>query len=199
MFLIMDYLLYLIEILHQTTTEPYDDGQREKLYLIEILHQTTTYPAPSANFLVLYLIEILHQTTTYPLPQPMLLRCILSKFYIKPQLLQSLPITFSVVSYRNSTSNHNIAFNDKLGRRVVSYRNSTSNHNCVLSVNLPIALYLIEILHQTTTYLLPQPMLLRCILSKFYIKPQRRIPTAIVELCCILSKFYIKPQRRASY
>ena len=34
--------LYLIEILHQTTT-PFDHQQfRVQLYLIEILHQTTT-------------------------------------------------------------------------------------------------------------------------------------------------------------
>ena len=57
----------------------------------------------------------------------------------------------SVVSYRNSTSNHNrirllyIVFN------VVSYRNSTSNHNYGLKLYSCNELYLIEILHQTTT------------------------------------------------
>ena len=56
-------------------------------------------------------------------------RCILSKFYIKPQRgfhFHVLPI-------------------------VVSYRNSTSNHNPLLLMLLLPALYLIEILHQTTT------------------------------------------------
>ena len=37
--------LYLIEILHQTTTLKADIKERETLYLIEILHQTTTIPA----------------------------------------------------------------------------------------------------------------------------------------------------------
>ena len=35
------------------------------------------------------------------------LGCILSKFYIKPQLNIEYEIRQSVVSYRNSTSNHN--------------------------------------------------------------------------------------------
>ena len=34
--------LYLIEILHQTTTEKQDEFLSVWLYLIEILHQTTT-------------------------------------------------------------------------------------------------------------------------------------------------------------
>ena len=35
-------LLYLIEILHQTTTLTHSDNGHGVLYLIEILHQTTT-------------------------------------------------------------------------------------------------------------------------------------------------------------
>ena len=35
---------------------------------------------------------------------------------------------------------------------------------------------------------------LRCILSKFYIKPQLNGLTVLVRAGCILSKFYIKPQ-----
>ena len=55
--------LYLIEILHQTTTENQEEKNSTKLYLIEILHQTTTR-----------LGELYEQKS-----------CILSKFYIKPQ------------------------------------------------------------------------------------------------------------------
>ena len=36
-----------------------------KLYLIEILHQTTTFVGRKGIKNMLYLIEILHQTTTY--------------------------------------------------------------------------------------------------------------------------------------
>ena len=78
---------------------------------------------------LLYLIEILHQTTTDLRAERTHQSCILSKFYIKPQL---------EVQPGGQT-------------RVVSYRNSTSNHNFpAITLMLP-SLYLIEILHQTTT------------------------------------------------
>ena len=56
-----------------------------KLYLIEILHQTTTLSLSIHIGYRLYLIEILHQTTTCIRCESILLSCILSKFYIKPQ------------------------------------------------------------------------------------------------------------------
>ena len=57
-------LLYLIEILHQTTTSLEVMLTQERLYLIEILHQTTTMQKQGEINYALYLIEILHQTTT---------------------------------------------------------------------------------------------------------------------------------------
>ena len=166
-------LLYLIEILHQTTTCNPFYIRWIKLYLIEILHQTTTvtpiYIIPGG----LYLIEILHQTTTPLREYPRSFGCILSKFYIKPQLsashclqvwgcilskfyikpqLVAMPLLLNmVVSYRNSTSNHNNVSGGTERTWVVSYRNSTSNHNLVGKVRIFVVLYLIEILHQTTT------------------------------------------------
>ena len=77
----------------------------------------------------LYLIEILHQTTTIGVLSRFALRCILSKFYIKPQLARQWLMVPCVVSYRNSTSNHNICPLLGVVFAVVSYRNSTSNHN----------------------------------------------------------------------
>ena len=59
------YPLYLIEILHQTTTLGIKYQLQGQLYLIEILHQTTTIDFINARDRVLYLIEILHQTTTF--------------------------------------------------------------------------------------------------------------------------------------
>ena len=101
------------------------------------------------------------------------MRCILSKFYIKPQhrerrgyadrvvsyrnstsnhnVLVNAVSPVLVVSYRNSTSNHNRGFCHRADHEVVSYRNSTSNHNIVHTMGRNTALYLIEILHQTTT------------------------------------------------
>ena len=81
------YLLYLIEILHQTTTHVPLKLTTTRLYLIEILHQTTTIAALFASTSKLYLIEILHQTTTTHVSVRVGFRCILLKFYIKPQLI----------------------------------------------------------------------------------------------------------------
>mgnify|MGYP000823392250 CR=1 FL=1 len=100
----------------------------------------------------LYLIEILHQTTTHCKCIQFTLCCILSKFYIKPQLHWIRVYIIYVVSYRNSTSNHN----------------RVPNHLYLQE------LYLIEILHQTTTLYGILFLQVSCILSKFYIKPQRQ-------------------------
>ena len=165
--------LYLIEILHQTTTLAAAMHANAQLYLIEILHQTTTRFCILFPVYRLYLIEILHQTTTLRPAGRRQHGCILSKFYIKPQQFAEHKIWINVVSYRNSTSNHNIIPLTRKKVGVVSYRNSTSNHNNITIVDNVISvvsyrnstsnhndgrqlvavhqLYLIEILHQTTT------------------------------------------------
>ena len=56
------------------------------LYYIFILHQTTTECRRLARMLLLYYIFILHQTTTSNLSRILLTCCIISSFYIKPQL-----------------------------------------------------------------------------------------------------------------
>ena len=166
-----------------------------KLYLIEILHQTTTgltpilfwpscilskfYIKPQQPLFLLKVRRCCILSKFYIKPQRLARKrhaqacCILSKFYIKPQLLLSTVGYIRVVSYRNSTSNHNSASATSLATPVVSYRNSTSNHNYVrrnyferkvvsyrnsTSNHNPRSarwryslLYLIEILHQTTT------------------------------------------------
>ena len=145
------WMLYLIEILHQTTTVTPIYIIPGGLYLIEILHQTTTSYANWQKQFELYLIEILHQTTTDTFAPLSVACCILSKFYIKPQLAIHPAADLFVVSYRNSTSNHNFPPRIVCKYGVVSYRNSTSNHNWNSPQFTMLALYLIEILHQTTT------------------------------------------------
>ena len=55
-------------------------------------------------------------------------------------------------------------------------------------------LYLIEILRQTTTHPLAVVPSSRCILLKFYVKPQLYLQGIQFAVCCILLKFYVKPQ-----
>ena len=101
-----------------------------------------------------------------------------------------------VVSYFNSTSNHNRRCASGQRTGVVSYFNSTSNHNDYLGVSSFGGLFLISILHQTTTSYRSTCCLRRCFLFQFYIKPQLIIVVQIVIRRCFLFQFYIKPQRR---
>ena len=109
---------------------------------------------------MLYLIEILHQTTTTPVASGDFSSCILSKFYIKPQHFDFEKRINYVVSYRNSTSNHN--FIDALSARARLYLIEILHQTttCVRVVIERRRLYLIEILHQTTT-MHYSPMFLR--------------------------------------
>ena len=56
--------LFLISILHQTTTARGADSMLTRLFLISILHQTTTRRRGTRRRRQLFLISILHQTTT---------------------------------------------------------------------------------------------------------------------------------------
>ena len=144
-------LLYLIEILHQTTTT----SQVLLLQLSCILSKFYIKPQLTSKTGSLKRCCILSKFYIKPQQVSKVVSrnrgCILSKFYIKPQPVESAKIVCVVVSYRNSTSNHNGSVDLLPGRPVVSYRNSTSNHNSGVGVNATMSLYLIEILHQTTT------------------------------------------------
>ena len=77
--------LFLIPILHQTTTTKTFTVHSDRLFLIPILHQTTTVTSARAFVNALFLIPILHQTTTeqrLPMPKS---GCSSFQFYIKPQ------------------------------------------------------------------------------------------------------------------
>ena len=154
--------------------------------------------AECLNVLRLYLIEILHQTTTGRWGSRCRWSCILSKFYIKPQhLILWHRFTLCCILSKFYIKPQPGA---KIKRdfRVVSYRNSTSNHNTYVCGTRPSVLYLIEILHQTTTRAFVLVRKQRCILSKFYIKPQHDCWSNRKRVRCILSKFYIKPQHTAN-
>ena len=102
-----------------------------------------------------------------------IIRCFISWFYIKPQLIRCLYIT----------------------QRVVSYLDSTSNHNCCNLCFNGIRLFHILILHQTTTRWARSWCHHRCFISWFYIKPQPRNSSLPIWISCFISWFYIKPQR----
>ena len=139
---------------------------------ISILHQTTTLDYWHLARKLLFPTSILHQTTTSPPRERSLCCCFLFQFYIKPQLSPPGALPMPVVSYFNSTSNHNRTMTSEEIRNVVSYFNSTSNHNYTGVETSPLPLFLISILHQTTTKTGIIRLLNSCFLFQFYIKPQ---------------------------
>ena len=165
--------LFLIPILHQTTTILFVNVALAMLFLIPILHQTTTPRRIVFLRPQLFLIPILHQTTTRRTFNSYATRCFSFQFYIKPQLFCIFIKLLVVVSHSNSTSNHNpgpwqteyggvVSHSNSTSNHnritscihhglVVSHSNSTSNHNQLRGIDIATVLFLIPILHQTTT------------------------------------------------
>ena len=125
--------LFLIPILHQTTTILFVNVALAMLFLIPILHQTTTPRRIVFLRPQLFLIPILHQTTTRRTFNSYATRCFSFQFYIKPQLFCIFIKLLVVVSHSNSTSNHNPGPWQTEYGGVVSHSNSTSNHNRITS------------------------------------------------------------------
>ena len=130
----------------------FDDFCAIALYLIEILHQTTTSRRRHKRKKALYLIEILHQTTTFSQSISTRNGCILSKFYIKPQQMTTSMKDGLVVSYRNSTSNHNSRYYKYFLFQLYLIEILHQTTTMKLQQLINQKLYLIEILHQTTTF-----------------------------------------------
>ena len=214
-----DFPLYLIEILHQTTTAlpaaAFSAGCILSKFYIKPQRETLNMKSQRSCILSKFYIKPQHPTTPalrlcccilskfYIKPQQDFasglrwMRCILSKFYIKPQRHRVSDRLKCVVSYRNSTSNHNFDDCAFFHFCVVSYRNSTSNHNCFVTLVSPSSLYLIEILHQTTTALRRLEAFLRLYLIEILHQTTTGSNCIWRPSSCILSKFYIKPQRLA--
>ena len=160
-----------------------------KFYIKPQLVADADIEGMSCILLKFYIKPQLKMRFTWSLPG-----CILLKFYIKPQPMRSRSGLWKVVSYWNSTSNHNCLFDLLFEFRVVSYWNSTSNHNSARRTCRTFGLYLIEILHQTTTpgsdgWCSSSLYLIEILHQTTTWIRRRRSPPR-----CILLKFYIKPQ-----
>ena len=98
--------------------------------------------------------------------------CLISSFYIKPQLPRGSASWLSIVLYRLSTSNHN-CLGAQLRGYLLSYivflhqTTTTSEFG-----DCTVVLSYIVFLHQTTTGSCPQAAASHCLISSFYIKPQ---------------------------
>ena len=161
-------------------------------------------------------ILILHQTTTHHRTTMPPFGCFISWFYIKPQLILPFGFPNLVVSYLDSTSNHNcfithvgwvnvVSYLDSTSNhnsyrggidisKVVSYLDSTSNHNSNNFLLSSKELFHILILHQTTT--LGVSMSKMSMLFHILILHQTTTLMTIIwhSISCFISWFYIKPQ-----
>ena len=142
--------------------------------------------------------------------------CILLGIYIKPQLASVLRSLLSVVSYWESTSNHNRSIVSSILFVLYFIGNLHQTTTRLVTNTYQLLLYLIGNLHQTTTYLcffvgyfllylignLHQTT--TCTLSQLvnrqlYLIGNLHQTTTIgrfsnIVLCCILLGIYIKPQ-----
>ena len=143
------------------------------LSYIFILHQTTTPVACESSRFLLSYIFILHQTTTIWLSFCRMMSCLISSFYIKPQLC--------MFSRRAPGGCLISSFYIKPQPGAQSY---LSNWRCLIS----------------SFYIKPQLCPNRrdsstgCLISSFYIKPQLTVKTEFFANRCLISSFYIKPQ-----
>ena len=164
--------------------------------VVSYRNSTSNHNCPFSTVLVLslYLIEILHQTTTSGVDMFNKRGCILSKFYIKPQQKPLTGDVPRVVSYRNSTSNHNILISRSASITLYLIEILHQTTTLSLPLSLRLSLYLIEILHQTTTLLFTcYRDILLYLIEILHQTTTHSLPLSL-RLCCILSKFYIKPQ-----
>ena len=124
-------------------------------------------------------------------------RCFSFQFYIKPQQTAFCRCSAEgCFSFQFYIKPQHLARGSSI-RIVVSHSNSTSNHNIRKEISASIKLFLIPILHQTTTLhgeLLPAAEL-------FLIPILHQTTTALFTSCCVTGcfsfQFYIKPQPRA--
>ncbi len=123
------------------------------LSFISILHQTTTIVGCDFGYGLLSFISILHQTTTQNLSAVTVGNCLLSLFYIKPQL--------------NGHSRKAVRY------CLLSLFYIKPQQPIDLMSDHPLSF--ISILHQTTTSTRRHQEPLNCLLSLFYIKPQHEV------------------------
>ena len=122
-----------------------------KLYIVLFLHQTTTLCIRYISRHELYIVLFLHQTTTHGKIAHSDAGCISYYSYIKPQQILTKPKLrygcISYYSYIKPQPQHKDCF-----MKAVVYRTiPTSNHNSACRSSVPLPLYIVLFLHQTTT------------------------------------------------
>ena len=125
------------------------------VFLLAVIHQTTTANAAINPKNIVFLLAVIHQTTTawnWTLRDP------------------------KSVSIGGYTSNHNWLKAHILGHHSVSIGGYTSNHNKERTFTDPLLVFLLAVIHQTTTKARSLFRTLQCFYWRLYIKPQPVAP-----------------------
>ena len=142
----------------------------------------------------LYIVRFLHQTTTPLEPYSHKVRCISSVSYIKPQHFTSTKKGRFVVYRPFPTSNHNHGTKKTLPMTLYIVRFLHQTTTSVSSRLFFCSLYIVRFLHQTTT--MPPKVMLSP--GLYIVRFLHQTTTMVVEclspMCCISSVSYIKPQ-----
>ena len=208
--------LFLIPILHQTTTDNRVLSLHSGCSSFQFYIKPQLSPAIPRKAFCCSSFQFYIKPQRSPALPEFPPGCSSFQFYIKPQHGRPLMEVDGVVPHSNSTSNHNttgtritipqlflipILHQTTTSRPakfsslfVVSHSNSTSNHNILTVIKSALSLFLIPILHQTTTRRLRSGPPIGCFSFQFYIKPQRDFPAFCNLLSCFSFQFYIKPQ-----
>ena len=165
------------------------------LSYIFILHQTTTMQPIEINVKGCLISSFYIKPQLTMVSHVLTNGCLISSFYIKPQLLLFLPFKVNSCLISSFYIKPQPANSDGDFGTVVLYLHSTSNHNSLSMQKNYFELSYIFILHQTTTHCHQLIMVLSCLISSFYIKPQRSKRVWLPYRCCLISSFYIKPQQ----
>ena len=186
------------------------------LCYILLLHRTTTAWKKDYFTSALCYILLLHRTTTVEHDEASEVGCVISYFYIEPQLSNLRNIGKKVVLYLTSTSNHNVAAQQqwvlKLCYILLLHRTTTnfSHFNLITrlcyilllhrtttmsgNIQKKLELCYILLLHRTTTQIAAHFGVVCCVISYFYIEPQLAISEYGPTTRCVISYFYIEPQ-----
>ena len=168
-------LLSYIVFLHQTTTRRLPRNDVGTLSYIVFLHQTTTLANDSSDKYYCLISSFYIKPQLCSCVGVYGYYCLISSFYIKPQLASEIRTKGNIVLYRLSTSNHNgdsVRALDSLLSYIVFLHQTTTESGVDVDT---LQLSYIVFLHQTTTVITCVHYIINCLISSFYIKPQRII------------------------
>ena len=189
---------WVVLYLHSTSNHNKKRTQKIAKIVVLYLHSTSNHNKEPGVLMCIYVVLYLHSTSNHNQRhnlQKGLIGCIISSFYIKPQLSfgrNGKPRTLYYIFILHQTTTR---------KPVLPVNNCCIISSFYIKPQLVITPSFISACCIISSfYIKPQPVfptdvtLMRCIISSFYIKPQQQPSSTKKQASCIISSFYIKPQ-----